>query len=205
MRSSFTKTFNQLKTVLAEENPCKDTVQKSLIKLERVGAELSVIDSQVLELLLDKDGVEDEYGKEHEAIEEFQDKLSAMRYEVEGFLVSLNPPQLPAISSSLYDGSNLSVKKWKFKLPKLEWNKYSGEIKDWLGFWDQFKKIHEDEDIASEDKFQYLVQATVKGSRAREIVESFPPTADNYPKAIESLKSRFGRDDLLVEVMCGSC
>ena len=33
-----------------------------------------------------------------------------------------------------------------------------------------------------------------------ELVSSFPPTSDNYDKVIESLKSRFGRDELLVEV-----
>jgi hypothetical protein len=45
-----------------------------------------------------------------------------------------------------------------------------------------------------------LVQATVAGKRAREIVESFPPSCENYPKAVACLKARFGREDLLVEV-----
>jgi hypothetical protein len=31
------------------------------------------------------------------------------------------------------------------------------------------------------------------------MVESFPPIANNYNKAIECLKARFGREDLLVE------
>ncbi|GBN88618.1 hypothetical protein AVEN_177545-1 [Araneus ventricosus] len=34
----------------------------------------------------------------------------------------------------------------------------------------------------------------------REVVESFPPTAANYVKAVDSLKARFGRDELLAEV-----
>ena len=73
-------------------------------------------------------------------------------------------------------------------------------MKDWLSFWSQFKRIHEDEDIDECDKFQYLIQATMVNSRARQIVESYPPTSENYPKAIDSLRTRFGRDDLLVEV-----
>ncbi|XP_071653126.1 uncharacterized protein [Temnothorax longispinosus] len=40
----------------------------------------------------------------------------------------------------------------------------------------------------------------VKDSRAYELVNSFPPTAINYDKVITSLKNRFGREDLLVEV-----
>ncbi|GBO31421.1 hypothetical protein AVEN_131366-1, partial [Araneus ventricosus] len=61
-------------------------------------------------------------------------------------------------------------------------------------------KIDEDSDIPNEDKYHYLIQSTLKGSRAREVVESFPPTAENYIQAIECLKARFGREDVLVEV-----
>ena len=49
------------------------------------------------------------------------------------------------------------------------------------------------------DKFQYLLQATTLKTRAREVVESFPPIGSNYSKAMEFLKARFGREDLLVE------
>ena len=72
-------------------------------------------------------------------------------------------------------------------------------MKDWLSFWSQFSRIHEDKEMEDEDKFQYLIQATASGTRAREIVDSFPPTAENYAKAIDSLKSRFGREELLME------
>ncbi|GFV54367.1 integrase_H2C2 domain-containing protein [Trichonephila clavipes] len=37
----------------------------------------------------------------------------------------------------------------------------------------------------------------VQGSRAREVIESFPPTSENYEKAIEALKNRFGKEELL--------
>lgn len=54
--------------------------------------------------------------------------------------------------------------------------------------------------ITKEDKFQYLIQAMVKDSRASELVNSFPPIAENYDKAIDSLKARFGKDELLIEL-----
>lgn len=37
-------------------------------------------------------------------------------------------------------------------------------------------------------------------SKAERLVQSFPATAANYPKVIEQLKERFGRDDLLVQI-----
>jgi len=39
----------------------------------------------------------------------------------------------------------------------------------------------------------------VSDSWANELVKSFPPTGENYEKAITNLKNRFGRDDLIVE------
>ncbi|GBN40527.1 hypothetical protein AVEN_120918-1 [Araneus ventricosus] len=90
--------------------------------------------------------------------------------------------------------------KKKFTLPKLQFRQFGDDLKDWLPFWSQFEHVDKDDDIAPENKFQYLVQTTVVGSRAREVVESFLPTGENYAKAVDSLKARFGREDLLVEV-----
>lgn len=47
---------------------------------------------------------------------------------------------------------------------------------------------------------QYLIQATQQGSRAREIVESFPTSSGSYEEAIRLLKARFERKDMLIEV-----
>jgi len=88
----------------------------------------------------------------------------------------------------------------KIELPKIELQRFSGDLKEWLQFWSLFKNIHEDGSITKEDKFQYLVQAMVKDSRASELINSFPPTAENYDKAIDSLKARFGKNELLIEL-----
>ncbi|GBO37081.1 hypothetical protein AVEN_95846-1 [Araneus ventricosus] len=86
----------------------------------------------------------------------------------------------------------------------IELQKFDGSLKDWLPFWGLIKKIDEDSVIPNEDKYQYLIQSTLKGSRAREVVESFPPAAENYTQAIECLKARFGREDVLVEGQGGA-
>ncbi|XP_035211174.1 uncharacterized protein LOC118185438 [Stegodyphus dumicola] len=57
-----------------------------------------------------------------------------------------------------------------------------------------------DADIVPEDTFLYLVQSVVPGSKAAQLLNSFPVTAANYPKAIEQLKERFGRENLLVQI-----
>ncbi|KAJ8911857.1 hypothetical protein NQ315_012523 [Exocentrus adspersus] len=61
-------------------------------------------------------------------------------------------------------------------------------------------KIHDDVDIDPNDKIAYLSQATIPGSRARRIVDSFPLMPENYKKIVDCLCSRFGREDLQIEV-----
>jgi len=84
-------------------------------------------------------------------------------------------------------------------LPTLEFKMFGGDVKDWLTFWGHFKKIDEDPEMDDADKFQYLLQATAPKTRAREVIESFPPIGSNYSKAMECLKARFVREEFLVE------
>ncbi|CAL8130362.1 unnamed protein product [Orchesella dallaii] len=86
------------------------------------------------------------------------------------------------------------------KLPKIDLPKFSGEVRDWLPFWSQYKAIHENNSINDADKFQYLIQSTVDGSEAREVVMSFPVCAENYHQAVKQLKKMYGREKLLVKV-----
>ncbi|GFV21770.1 uncharacterized protein TNCV_3484671 [Trichonephila clavipes] len=67
-------------------------------------------------------------------------------------------------------------------------------------FHNQFKRIHEDESINDGDKLRYLIQETIPKSRARGIVESFPASPENYRKAFEYLRMRFGQENVLIQV-----
>ncbi|UYV82490.1 hypothetical protein LAZ67_21002496 [Cordylochernes scorpioides] len=86
------------------------------------------------------------------------------------------------------------------RLPKLELPKFGGEAREWLQFWLAFQSVHDDDSISACVKFQYLQNCMIKGSVSEEIVSSFPNEAANYPLAISTLKERFGREDMLVEV-----
>ncbi|GFV74979.1 hypothetical protein TNCV_1869991 [Trichonephila clavipes] len=50
------------------------------------------------------------------------------------------------------------------RLPKIQFQQFSGELTDWLRFHNQFKRIHVDESIDDGDKFQYLIQTTTPKS-----------------------------------------
>ncbi|XP_052753391.1 uncharacterized protein LOC128201200 [Galleria mellonella] len=56
-----------------------------------------------------------------------------------------------------------------------------------------------DDQIDDDDKFHYLLQCMEVGSVAREFLESFPPSGENYSIAIEQLKYRFAKDEMIIE------
>ncbi|XP_072398292.1 uncharacterized protein [Diabrotica undecimpunctata] len=123
---------------------------------------------------------------------EAKDKYSARYFELK-YKYDDRPGSVSSESSSIKG-------KRKFKLPPIEFKKFNADLKDWLPFWSQFKVVHDDPSIDLTDKITYLRQATVESSKARRLVESFPAVTDNYSKIIQSLQSRFGREDLQIEV-----
>ncbi|GBM65675.1 hypothetical protein AVEN_217663-1 [Araneus ventricosus] len=86
------------------------------------------------------------------------------------------------------------------RYPKLKLTTFDGNIKNWFGFWGQFKKIDTDPNLDDHDKFAYLLQSMGKGSSAEELINSFPPGGESYSKALQQLQSSFGKEDLLIEV-----
>ncbi|GFV65707.1 DUF1758 domain-containing protein [Trichonephila clavipes] len=73
------------------------------------------------------------------------------------------------------------------------------EAKEYLTFGANFKRYMKIEELRQRIKCSIF---TIDGARvpSRRLVLSFPATAANYPKAIDQLKERFGREDLLVQI-----
>lgn len=161
-------------------------------------SELEETNQKLFEVMIDSGVGEEQLLQECEAIDEYRLKYQHAKVALNDIVESAHGEDAAQDNRQEIQVNRDNIR--TFKLPKIELPKFSGEFKDWLQFWSLFKNIHEDPNITKEDKFQYLIQAMVKDSRASELVNSFPPTATNYDKVITSLKTRFGREDLLVEV-----
>ncbi|GBL54168.1 hypothetical protein AVEN_92-1, partial [Araneus ventricosus] len=199
-RAAFTKAYNKVEELITLEGVDISELEAELNVLKVKSDRLEITHASILELLPEQD-----FEAEFEVVEDFRDK--AIRIETKARRIITCQQNVSTILNSTHSDSaiinsteNVVTEKRRFKLPKLELRKFDGDVKEWLYFWSQFEKIHDDPSIEDSDKFQYLLQSTVEGSRAREVIESFPPTGDNYPKAIDCLKTRFGRNDLQVEV-----
>ncbi|GBM14894.1 hypothetical protein AVEN_28615-1 [Araneus ventricosus] len=141
---------------------------------------LETTQESISELLLNENQ-ENEYSKDFNEIEIYREQYLSLKLKTSKIILSPNRSNHVVTES-------------------IELKTFNGDIKSFLGFWSQFSRIHEAEEMPSEDKFQYLIQAIIPGTRAASLIEIFPLTAQNYPKEIELLKERFGREDLLVQV-----
>lgn len=202
-RSAFTRAANELEVGLQSENPDKDLIQASLEMLQSKFECLSKIDCELYDLLLETSTAA-ELEADIESCDVYAKKFTILRLKcnkvIESSTLTGSSDNRGADGRSTVSIEDNHTGMRKFRLPRIEFKHYDGSIKDWLAFWAQFKKVHQDESIDNHDKIEYLIQATLAGSRARQLVESYPAMSENYYKIIESMQSRFGREDLQIEV-----
>ncbi|UYV82291.1 hypothetical protein LAZ67_21001623 [Cordylochernes scorpioides] len=190
VRARFTKAFNELETEIKKKEVKKADVEKILRRLQTHHEKLSILNMRMEEALLRESASENIFTAEYESVCEYEDNFSNIMTDYEA-LADAEKDDVSTISGTAA---------MNYRLPKLEFKKFGGEPREWITFWSQFSTIDRDPQMPPETKFQYLFQATADNSEAREAVESFPPSADNYPKGIEYIKSRFGEDEMLVEI-----
>ena len=200
LRGVFTRAANELEQLLSS---VPLDVQRCLVVWDAVESkfeELKQVDSEIYEGLLEE-STEEVLAAEMDSSDSYRRRYIELRLNRENLMGGNDNVRnsVASVNCGLTSNSVIMGRR-KFKLPTIEFKKFDGNIRDWLSFWSQFKKIHEDPNIDDSDKIEYLVQATVPNSRARRLVESFPTMGENYNKIIEGLKSRFGREDLQIEV-----
>ncbi|GFW69021.1 uncharacterized protein TNCV_2919191 [Trichonephila clavipes] len=186
LRTTFSNCLKKIESELAQELCNFETLSVLKIQFNDKFARMDSCQNAISETLLLSDDGEHLFAEDLEDAEIYREKFWELTTKIE---LKSQQCTVPSDKESR-----------KFKLPKIELKKFNGEAKEYLTFWSQFQKIHEDRGIAAEDKMQYLLQSMEPGSKAERLVLSFPATAANYPKAIDQLKERFGREDLLVQI-----
>nr|XP_023022263.1 uncharacterized protein LOC111510575 [Leptinotarsa decemlineata] len=161
--------------------------------------DLQVVDDKVYQDFLQSDATEDELLADMTNCDFYKRKFAALKLQYEEIFRKVTY-EVEHIDDANSECSHFSMTGRRFKLPLIEFKKFDGDIRNWLPFWSQFKKIHGARDIEAVDKIDYLIRATVPFSRARQLVESYPAIAENYHHIIEAMLSRFGREDLQIEV-----
>lgn len=194
-RRAFTRAFNAFELEYKKDSPSLIEIQVHYALLRDKASELTEISSKLQDLLIENEVPEDDINTEIEHADEYSSKYHYAKLVITQLIDKPTPSQ-PNPSSAI-QGQQASSRAVKY--PKIELRKFSGELKEWFPFWSTFRKIHEDITLTNEEKFHYLIQSMVENSRAEGVVNSFPPTNENYSKVIQSLQTRFGKKDLLIE------
>ena len=120
-------------------------------KIER----LNLINTAIHDILYESSLQEDEWTDEIETCEKYKDIV----YEI---LKKEEKPVASSKETSTADASYLPDLNMKrqcgMHLPKLEFQRFDGSIANWISFWGQFRRIHENDNLDDEVKFQYLLQ-----------------------------------------------
>ncbi|UYV62862.1 hypothetical protein LAZ67_2002175 [Cordylochernes scorpioides] len=196
LRNTVTRFTNEIKSSLSQEEVDTSLIRAKFERLIILNDKLTLIYDKIREILLDDPrSTEDQINDETEQCENYGLQVRIVAQKVKEYEIRLATPCDERMSQS-----GTSDVKRQIKLPKFELKRYTGELEEWLSWWSHFEKIHLDESLSDVDKFEYLIQSMVVGSRAHRLVTSFPLTEKNYNKVIEDLKDRFGDRDMLTEL-----
>ena len=123
-----------------------------------------------------------------------------LHYEVlakidENLQERLKPDVKPTVPTGAAGGSG-SVGEY-VKTPKIDLKSFDGNILNWQSWWDQYEAaVHNQPKMAAVNKFCYLKRLLC--SSAEECISGLSLTNENYPKAIELLKERYGNKQILI-------
>ncbi|UYV60640.1 hypothetical protein LAZ67_1001743, partial [Cordylochernes scorpioides] len=198
LRKRLTRSLKTTEEFLSGTPPIPvEDIENNREIIEETHSELLVIQGKIRDFMLTSDVSEEELEQDDEEALQYTQRYKRIYKKC----LALVEPRITASSPTTSEVSFASSSHHRtVKLPKIELKKFTGEIKDWLGWWAQFNKINVDPTLEDSDKFQYLVQSMSPGTRASKLVNSYPLTAENYPKVIETLTERFGRPELLQQV-----
>ncbi|GBM72096.1 hypothetical protein AVEN_80765-1 [Araneus ventricosus] len=185
----FTKALNDF-----EKSEFDLSINERILKLrlseEKAKVMLEMEESYKVELIKTENN-ETIINNEFDESECYIDKWRISEYKLASLLAGKDSSSVD--SESFIQNSAL-------RYPKLKLPTFDGNIKNWLRYWSQLKKIDTNPNLDDHDKFANLLQSVEKVSSAEELIKSFPPGGESYSKALQQLQSRFGKEDLLKEV-----
>ena len=135
--------------------------------------------------------------KDIEDMLSFQDNISVWQDRINKFLNTGRKLPVRPIHTNNPTESSKSPHKLHIKLPVISIKTFNGNPLQWQTFWDSFNNaINLNRELSAIEKMTYLM-GLLEGEAARAI-SGLPLTSDNYARAIELLKERFGRTQIII-------
>uniref|UniRef100_A0A8D8QBF3 Peptidase aspartic putative domain-containing protein n=1 Tax=Cacopsylla melanoneura TaxID=428564 RepID=A0A8D8QBF3_9HEMI len=202
LRSSLTKTCNELEDELQQDSVNEDRLAGLLSTLTLRFEALSQKDSAIGEILYqDKDLKNADLEAEQKGVDQYSVKYFEVHHKAQKVLSrsEVETTDCKSVPNQSTTSGQVDSKQSRYKLPTMKLKEFNGTLSEWLPFWSQFQKIHEDCTLDNSDKMGYLIMSMTPGSPAKQLVESYPATGSMYPTVVQAFQARYGREDLLVE------
>ena len=189
-RGYCTRTGNVLMNLCQDREAELPAIQSAKTSFEQKVCKLEEIQEQI-ELLLTEKEVDAEL---KEVCAYYEAKIDPIIAASSNAISKLHKAEVAESLSSVSEAP--SVSNIDAKLPKIEIQKFSGGIKNWLEFWGVFKVTVEENKLADITKFSYL-KSLLEGE-AKQVIAGLAVTADNYKTACELLEKRYGGKEQLI-------
>ncbi|XP_075162264.1 uncharacterized protein LOC142234937 [Haematobia irritans] len=166
----------------------RDHLVKRIMGLQTEKAKLMQMSSHQLDVKLSL------WERQYDFFEKIQGELESLdeRLSTQGFNLS------DTVMSSTRVVQQPSLVAHRPHLPTLQLTKFSGDYKEWMGFYNMFcELVHENPELSNIAKFQYL-KSCLTDTAAR-LIQSLEVTADNYESALDMLKQRFDNKRLIFQ------
>ncbi|KAI5752466.1 hypothetical protein M8J77_017204 [Diaphorina citri] len=179
-----------LKEALADSSQV-DSVQ-SQIKVQKLRNSNDRVVREVKEFLTSNEELGDE-------AKNVLDEANNLQITAEDLLVELDIYMKPKESPSLIQPAPaLPHASSRGNLPKLQLPVFNGDILKWTEFWDRFTSVVDRRtDILEVDKLAYFVGSVEED--AKQAIEGLELTNANYKLAVQKLKDRFGKPNLIID------
>ena len=179
-----------------DEDSCDKEVQETLEYNKKVEKALVLIEMELGESYESRSNASIYSSR----IERTASKESLCSVASKESLVSVvSKESLVSVASGKSGTSNASEscrRRVAVKLPKLEVQKFAGQIHHWQEFWDGFcSAIHENDELAKVDKLKYLKSFLVEP--AKSVLSGLKITESNYDTAVELLKKRYAKPSVI--------
>ncbi|GFV42576.1 DUF1758 domain-containing protein [Trichonephila clavipes] len=194
VRSSLTKLINKIEGKINNENEPVDQFEAFIEQLNDKESNLSLLNT----LIEDRLSV-DTITEDMEASEEIKEKIIFWKTKLSSKIRRINSDsiQVDTVSQNIQVIDSNSFEFMNINLPKLHINKYSGNYSEWLDFYNLFESsIHNNNRLSKVDKFNYLKSYLCRNALA--CINGFPISDDNYDRALDLLKDRFGNKNMLI-------
>ncbi|XP_037502613.1 uncharacterized protein LOC119377081 [Rhipicephalus sanguineus] len=201
IRAAATKLITSATEALQAENPSPTDLQVILDDLQDKDTTLADLNQKIADITTDGAEYEEEVTMALDYHDKIRNTMSRVRYLLQsaarpadgaapGVATETRPQEVSAQASNR---SQLRV-----ALPKLQVPVFSGELREWQGFWEHFEAtIHNNCELSDIEKFSYL-RSYVTGA-AKRAIEGVRLEQANYAVAVKVLKERFGRHTALVD------